>query len=125
MAQWSRDHNKSLLGDDHGALNYPNGISKAEHRRKKRRLDAQALNTHEAETAWQEALQAGTVREPTTVERYILAASSKFDSERRQAARNCLAKRGYNIDWEQTSHDFIIEFKNDDYEVSSPKESIS
>jgi len=121
MVQWARDHNKSLLGDDHGALNYPHGISKAEHRRITKRLDAQASNTHEAETAWQEALRTGTVREPTTVESYMLTATSEFDSERRQAARNCLAKRGYKIDWEQTGHDFIIDFNNGGYEVSAPK----
>lgn len=93
LSRWSRENHKVLLGDDHGGLKYPHGISKAEARRRDRRLSEQAANSAAASAAWQEALSRGLVREPSHDEKLEATASGHPDNPSVQAAQRVLEKR--------------------------------
>jgi hypothetical protein len=82
---------------EHGALNYPNGISGAERRRNEHRMQArlarQAAGMEQARTEYQRLLAAGAIRPPTEAERLQRTAHSHPGNPAVQAAQRVLARR--------------------------------
>jgi len=90
---------------DHGMLRYPHGISKAEHRRNEKRMDAQFSTLHDLRAAYAQMLGLGYFREPTDVEHLVTTARGHSDNPSVQAARRVCAKR--HVDWTAQTRDYL------------------
>ena len=94
----------TFLGDDHGMLRMPHGISKAEQNRKEKRMTEWSKNEDQAKADYDMLLQKGKIEKPkelSRTERLIQAANGHPDNESTKAAQRLLEKKG--IDWKKSS----------------------